>query len=179
MTTAVRPDGGTLPAATIVFSGDNSYAGTTTITGAGTTLLVNGTTSGQGSYVVGSGSTLGGGVGTAAGSIGVTAGSQVLVQTGAILAPGNGPGILNITGAGTVNAGGTLQLAGGSTYSVDVAGPTAGSQYDRTNVAGTVTLAASNLTVNLTYVPQAGDRYSLSSTTCLTPSPARSRRSTA
>jgi hypothetical protein len=61
-----------------------------------------------------------------------TVGGSVSVSAGGTLAPGDSPGILST---------GSVSLASGSTYSVEINGASAG-QFDRLNVAGSVTLGS-------------------------------------
>lgn len=109
---------------TQVFSGANNYTGATTVNGG--TLLIDGThvqaVSGSG-YTVNSGATLGG---TGRISRFSTANTQnaVLVNSGGILAPGDGgTGTLTLDG---VNFSGTntrvLNMASGAKFSFDLAG---------------------------------------------------------
>ncbi|MBL9151784.1 MAG: autotransporter-associated beta strand repeat-containing protein, partial [Verrucomicrobiales bacterium] len=81
---------------TLNLSGDNLYAGTTTVTAG--TLLVNGAHTGGASYTVASGATLGG-----AGTIG----AAVSIASGATLATGATPG-----GIGTLTIEGNTTIAG-------------------------------------------------------------------
>ncbi len=114
-------------AGTLTLSGTNTYTGTTTANGG--TLLVNGSTAAGSAVSVNNTATLGG-TGTAAGT--------VQVNSGSTLFPGSSPAIL-----GT----GNLTLAAGSTYKVQLNSPyaTAGTDYDQTNVTGTVTLGGATL----------------------------------
>jgi fibronectin-binding autotransporter adhesin len=135
--------------------GANTYTGTTNITGG--SLLVNGTHVGGGSYTVGATGTLGG-----SGTITMLASAinQVLISTGGTLAPGNSPGILSIvnTTPGT-GAASTLSLASGSSMSVELNGLTAGTQYDRVNVTGTVDVSGASLAVSLGFTPALADEF--------------------
>ena len=118
----------------------STYTGTTTLT-SGTTL-VNGTLDNTGGTVtVQTGATLGG-TGTVARS--------VSVQSGGIIAPGTGLGILN--------AGNTTFLAG-SNFNVEVNGvTTAGTDYDQLNVTGTVDVTGAVLNTSGTVTgTMAGD----------------------
>jgi hypothetical protein len=114
---------------TVTLSGANTYAGTTTVSGG--TLLINGSQAPGSSVTVDSGGVLGG-TGTVA--------AGVTLNSGGTLAPGTGLGII-----GT----GNLQLASGTTFTTDLNGPyaTAGTDYDRVNVAGTVNLNSATLTL--------------------------------
>lgn len=60
----------------------------------------------------------------------------VTVKPGGKLAPGNSPGCINSGG---------LTLTSGSTYEVEIAGTTVCTQYDQTNVTGTVDLGGATL----------------------------------
>ncbi|MFM8475110.1 MAG: hypothetical protein ACKOEO_04865, partial [Planctomycetaceae bacterium] len=78
---------------------------------------------------------------------------EVSVASGAVLSPGNSPGLLSS---------GALTLNSGSTYLVDIAGTTAGTGYDQTVVTGTVSLGGATLSLNFTpfAVPE-GSEYIL------------------
>jgi autotransporter-associated beta strand protein len=119
----------------------NTYTGDTTINGG--TLLVNGSTAAASDFTVNSGATLGG-----TGTIGGT----VTVNSGGTVAPGQSPGILS-TGSVTFN--------GGSNFSVELAGTTAGTGYDRLKVTGTVALNNPNLNLNLSFTPTPGNRFTI------------------
>lgn len=80
-----------------------------------------------------------------------TIGGAVTIQSTNHLAPGNSPGILNT---------GNLNISSGSTYDVEIAGTTAGSGYDQTNVTGTVTLGGT-LNVAMGFVPANGDQFTI------------------
>jgi len=126
---------------TWTLSGQNTYTGSTSVSAG--TLLINGTVSGSSAVTVASGATLGGS-GTVGGSVGIS--------SGGILSPGNSPGILstgNLTLAGTLAE--QLGKSGGS--------PIAGTDYDQTNVTGTVTLTGGDLTLTLLGGTQVGDKY--------------------
>jgi fibronectin-binding autotransporter adhesin len=81
-----------------------------------------------------------------------TISSAVTVNSGANLAPGptgNGStGILNT---------GNLTLALGSTFSVDLEGPIAGTDYDQVFVTGAVSISMANLALNLVSGLSAGE----------------------
>ena len=134
---------------TLTLTGTNTYAGGTTVNGG--TLLVNNTTgSGTGSgavAVINAGTTLGG-TGTISG--------PVVVGAGASVAPGNGG---NNTGILTTGA---LTLASTSNFRVDINGTTAGSGYDRLNVAtGGVTITGSNLVVTVGTTLSVGQTFTI------------------
>jgi autotransporter-associated beta strand protein len=63
---------------------------------------------------------------------------NVEISSGAILSPGNSPGIFST---------GDLNLNAGSTYLVEIDGVTPGTGYDRTNVTGTVDLGGATLSL--------------------------------
>ena len=140
------------------FSGTLAGAGGLTKVGAGTftiggasmpmtgVLTVNGgrvnlLASGGGGAIVNGGGTLGG-TGTISG--------PVTVNAGGTLAPGLSPGIINT---------GNLVLAG--IFLVEIEGTTLGTQYDNTNVTGTVNVAGATLTLAGAYVPQLGDTFTI------------------
>ena len=108
----------------------NVYQGATQILQG--TLWVDGVTHPASIVTVTSGTTLGG-----TGTIG----GMVVVNPGGTLSPGHSPGIL-----GT----GSLAMAAGSTYFVEIFGTTVGTQYDQTAVTGSVTLENATLTINST-----------------------------
>lgn len=107
---------------TLVLTGNNTYTGATTVNAG--TLIVNGN-SGSSNFTVRSGANLGG-----SGTVG-----NLTIQSGATLAPGNSPGILNS---------GTLNLNSGATMAMEITGntasPVAGTNYDQINVTGGVIL---------------------------------------
>ena len=114
---------------TMLLSAASTYTGAT-IVDAGT-LLVSGSISAS-AATVNAGATLGGG-----GTLGA-----VTVNAGGTLAPGSSPGILST---------GTVSLTSTSTLSIELGGSTvvAGTDYDRLNVTGGVTLGGSTLSVTL------------------------------
>jgi hypothetical protein len=102
----------------------------------GAALFVNGSTSSPSAVTVSNSGTTLGGSGTIGGSVNVA-------SSGANLAPG-------ATGSGStaiLNTG-SLTLASGSNFSVDLHGAVAGTSYDQVNVTGTVTITGSNLVLN-------------------------------
>jgi fibronectin-binding autotransporter adhesin len=121
---------------TLTLSGLNTYNGSTTVEAG--QLIVNGSIT---SNVTVNGGTLGGS--------GTTKG--ITVNNGGTLAPGNSPGILNVSG--------NLRLALGSTYLVDLNGSALGKEYDQTNVTGVVTLDGATLSLNLSFTPIAGSMF--------------------
>ncbi|MCZ0732958.1 autotransporter domain-containing protein [Phreatobacter sp. AB_2022a] len=110
-----------------IFSGTNSYTGTTTVDGG--TLSVNGSIVASPLVTVNAGGTLGG-IGTV---------GETVIHAGGTLAPGNSIGALTVQGG--------LTFAAGSTYAVEVS--PLGS--DRVNVSGTATLGGA--TVAASYAP--------------------------
>ena len=74
----------------------------------------------------------------------------VLVNTGATLAPGLSPGIINT---------GSITLAGN--LAAEILGPTVGTQYDQVNVTGMVTLNSPTLALSGGYVSVAGNSFIL------------------
>jgi autotransporter-associated beta strand protein len=111
---------------TWALNGDNTYNGTTTISGG--TLLINGNSSTIGLTTVQTGGTIGG-----SGTVGA-----LTVQTGGFIAPGNSPDVLDVNGnyiqAGTYNA---------EINAVSVGNGTTG--YDQINVTGTVNITGGTL----------------------------------
>ncbi len=124
-------------------AGRLTLSGTSTFTGGATvnagTLLVNGTIPGP--VVVNGGATLGG-TGTVSGPVAINAGGT--------LSPGLSPGITN-----------TGNLALGGVFLVEIEGTTAGTQYDVTNVTGTVTIAGGTLSLAGAYVPVPGNTFTI------------------
>jgi fibronectin-binding autotransporter adhesin len=124
-------------AGALTLSGISTYAGGTTVnTG---TLFVNGTIPGP--VTVNAGATLGG-TGTVTG--------PVTINAGGTLAPGLSPGITN-----------TGNLVLGGIFLVEIEGTTLGTQYDNTNVTGTVNIAGATLTLAGAYVPVAGNVFTI------------------
>jgi autotransporter-associated beta strand protein len=78
------------------------------------------------------------------------------VQSGGVIAPGNSP----VTGG--ITAGG-LSLAPGSIFRVDLAGTTAGNQYDQIFIPAGGTVALGNSTLNVSFqngfVPAVGQQF--------------------
>jgi autotransporter-associated beta strand protein len=134
-------------------TGANIYTGGTTVNAG--SLFVNtpknftDSGTGTGAVMVNAGATLGGS-GTIGG--GVIGHGAVTVNSGATLAPGptgNGTtGILNT---------GDLTLASGSTFSVDLEGPVAGTGYDQVFVTGAVSILNANLALGLVSGLSVGD----------------------
>jgi autotransporter-associated beta strand protein len=143
----------------LYLNGDSDYTGATTVIGGA--LLMNGTTTGQGNYTLAANTTLGG-----TGTVGLGAGSNVSIASTGHLAPGgivasySVTGVLSVSGSqtGTPTAGtGTVNLAGGSSFDMDLAGTTAGSDYDQLNLIGTIDLGGAALNVNLTIPTSKGN----------------------
>ena len=119
-------------AGTTILSANNSYSGTTTVSGG--TLRINGDQSAAtGLTSVASGATLGG-----TGKIG----GSVTIANGGTLAPGNSPGTITIAGDLTLNSGSLLD------YEFGEANVVGGPLNDLTKVGGNLVLdGAINVTV--------------------------------
>ena len=132
-------------ASTYVLSGNNTYNGGTSVSAG--TLLVNGQTvgnSGTGTGAV----TVTGGILGGTGRIG-----GIVTISGGVLSPGDsGPGLLTINN--------NLSFANNESsrsLSVILNGATAGTQYDRVNVNGTVNLTGATLSFTRGYSPGLND----------------------
>lgn len=130
-----------LAGAIVDFSVLDLEGNTLTKTGAGTMSIQDPNNVGTGIIILAEGTL--GGVGTVPGDL------QVI---GGTVTPGNSPGTLNVTGAYAQAAGGTLEI--------EIAGTTAGSEYDQLLVGGVATLDGT-LLVSLTdgFSPKAGDQF--------------------
>lgn len=117
-----------------------SGSGTDTLVVNGGTLLINGTQTGS-SVTIGSGGTLGG-----TGSI------DSVTNTGGTLAPGLSPGTLTVT---------SLTLNSASTFSVELNGTTAGTEYDKLISTGAVDLGNATLAGTVGFSPQVGDSFTI------------------
>ncbi|MBA3483791.1 MAG: autotransporter-associated beta strand repeat-containing protein [Pirellulales bacterium] len=123
---------------TLALTAANTYTGATTVNAG--TLLVDGSITSA--TTVNSGATLGGS-GTIA--------ADVTLNNGAIVAPGNSPGTLNIAGNYTQNSGGTLKI--------ELASPTS---FDRLAVTGNAALGGT-LEVSLIdgFIPTADQTFDI------------------
>ena len=121
-------------AGTLIFTGSNTYLGSTTIN-AGTFLANNAAGSATGTGNVSVFNATVGGTGTIGGNL--------LAENGAVVSPGiNGPGILHV--------GGHLALDSGSVLVLELGGRTAGTGYDQIDLGEAVTLNGGNLKVGVT-----------------------------
>jgi len=138
----ISGNGGITKIGTGIFAltANNNYTGTTNITNG--RLLVNGLQSSS-NVSLNSTGILGG-----SGRVGVITGGG----TGAI-APGNSPGILNVTG--------NVAFANTNSFNVEINGTTVGSQYDQLNVTGSVNLNSATLNVSLGFVPTSGNTFTI------------------
>jgi autotransporter-associated beta strand protein len=127
-------------AGTLILSGTSSYSGGTFITGG--SLLVNGDISASDTVDVFGTGTIGG-----SGTL-----PDVSVNSGGTLAPGNSPGMIST---------GNLSMGSGATYSVELNGTTVGTQYDQTDVTGTVDLTNATLSMSLGFTPAFGDTFTI------------------
>lgn len=78
------------------------------------------------------------------------------VNTGGTIAAGNSPGCITVS---------NLTLGAGSTFEEEIAGGTACTEYDRTNVNGNANLGGANLSVLPSYTPAPGTVYTILQTT--------------
>ena len=146
------PAGSTLTkdgSGTLTLTGTNIYTRGTTVE-AGTLLVNNTAGSGTGtrSVTVNNAGTTLGGTGTMTGAVTVNAGANI--------APGNGG---NNTAILTTGA---LTLASTSNFRVDINGTTAGSGYDRLNVAtGGVTITGSNVVITVGTTLSVGQTFTI------------------
>jgi autotransporter-associated beta strand protein len=123
-------------------TGTSSYTGATQVSAG--SLIVNGAIATSSDVSVASGATLGG-TGTL---------PSVAITSGGNLSPGDaGTGILTLANGLTINSGGNLLL--------DIAGTTAGTQYDQLDVSGAVSLSGANITATHSYAAADGDSYTL------------------
>ncbi|AWM37417.1 Extracellular serine protease precursor [Gemmata obscuriglobus] len=125
---------------TLTLTGTNTFTGSTVVS-AGTTLVTGSIATSSG-VQVSNGATLGG-TGTV---------PAVTALSGATLAPGTSPGVIN-TGA--------LILPTGATFSPEINGATVGSGYDQAAVTGTVDVTGATLAVTLGFTPVAGTSFTL------------------
>ncbi|HEX8911301.1 MAG TPA: Ig-like domain repeat protein, partial [Humisphaera sp.] len=126
-------------AGTLVLAGTSSYAGRTYVDGG--TVRVDGNFSSSSELDV-SGGTLGG-----TGTVGAVVGTGGTVRAG--------------TGSTGSLQTGNLSLNAAATFAARLNGTTAGSGYDQTVVAGTVSLGGAALSVSLGYTPAYGDTFRL------------------
>ncbi len=92
-----------------------------------------------------------GGVLKGNGTVGTTT-----VNTGGTIAAGNSPGCITVS---------NLTLGAGSTFEEEIAGGTACTEYDRTNVNGNANLGGATLSVLPSYTPAPGTVYTILQTT--------------
>ncbi|MFM9960321.1 MAG: beta strand repeat-containing protein, partial [Planctomycetaceae bacterium] len=83
---------------------------------------------------------------------GTVTGNSLTVQSGGTVAPGASPGILNT---------GSVTLASGSNFNIELNGKAVGTQYDQLNVTGAVTLNDANVNVTLGFTPADGDLFTI------------------
>ena len=111
------------------FYAENTYDGTTTVNGDGTAILKSKASFGSSALTVEDGAFFGG-----TGMVGT-----IIILSGGTLAPGQSPGCLSS---------GDLTLAG--TFEVEIEGSTVCTEYDQTDVTGTVDVTGATLDIQLT-----------------------------
>lgn len=123
---------------TQTFTGNNTYGGTTTISGG--RMLVNGTHTGAGTYLVNAGGTLGG-IGSIIGALN----SNITLASGAKLAPGASAGTLTADLSGTLNISAAVGGANVEAleFELGIAGAGSSDTFVLTN--GTLMIGAGNL----------------------------------
>ncbi len=148
---------------TITLRGTNTYGGATRITGGTLALAGEGTLTNSPSIEIGSGAVLnvsgrtGGSMTLVSGQTLKGAGTftgGLITGSGSTLAPGASPGVLTVSG--------TLTMDAGSTFSVELNGTTAGTQYDQLAMGGgSLNLVSPTLAVTLGFVPAEGDSFQI------------------
>jgi autotransporter-associated beta strand protein len=128
-------------AGSLRLAGAGSFTGATNVSGG--TLVVNDALSSTSLVTVASGATL-----TGSGSV-----TNLLVNSGGTLSPGNSPGIFTVNG--------NLQMNSGSTLAVEINGTTAGTQYDQITVNGAVNVSGATLSATHGYTAGQGDSYTI------------------
>ncbi|AQT59134.1 hypothetical protein B0D95_02815 [Cellvibrio sp. PSBB023] len=128
-------------AGSLRLAGAGSFTGATNVSGG--TLVVNDALSSTSLVTVASGATL-----TGSGSV-----TNLLVNSGGTLSPGNSPGIFTVNG--------NLQMNSGSTLAVEINGTTAGTQYDQISVNGAVNVSGATLSATHGYTAGQGDSYTI------------------
>ncbi|WP_255988624.1 Ig-like domain-containing protein [Chitinolyticbacter albus] len=129
-------------ASALTLSGSSAYTGATNVNAG--SLLVNGALTATTGVTTAAGATLGG-----SGNIA----SNVTINSGGTLAPGNSAGTLTIDG--------DLTMASGSTLAIEINGATAGTGYDQVVVNGAVDVSGATLSVTHGYAPGSGDSYAI------------------
>jgi hypothetical protein len=156
---------------TIVLAGTSDYTLSASVTGSGTVRMINSgvrqfTTMEEidftGTVEVETGSTYRiEGDNAAQSSINIDGGTlkgngtiaNATLSSGTI-APGNSPGLINITGDLTLSA-------SPSTFDVEINGKTAGTDYDQVVVGDTAELNNAKLTISLGFQPSVGDSFTI------------------
>ena len=128
---------GTAP---LVVAGTPAFAGPIDVMGG--TLRVDGALPAASVATVESGAALNG-TGTA---------GHVTVSSGGSYSPGHSPGLFTV---------GTLTLASGATFSEEMNGTSAGTQYDQTLATGAVSLGGATLSLTLGFTPAIGDVFTI------------------
>jgi hypothetical protein len=131
----------------VVLTGNNTYAGGTTVQTGGTLLANNtaGSATGTGMVTVNNGGTLGGN-GTITGPVQVDASGTI------------SPGTTTASGSTAVLNTGALTLASNSTFVADLVSTALGS-YDQLNVTGSVDITGSNLSLRIGGILAVNDKF--------------------
>jgi autotransporter-associated beta strand protein len=148
---------------TITLRGTNTYGGATRITGGTLALAGEGTLTNSPSIEIAAGATLnvsgrtGGSMTLVSGQTLKGAGTftgGLITGSGSTLSPGTSPGTLTVNGSLTMDA--------GSTFTVELNGLTAGTEYDQVAMGGgALTLNGAALDVTLGYVAGLGDSFQI------------------
>ena len=120
-----------------IFSGDNTYTGTTTVEGG--TLNINGSQPSSDITITG-------------GHLGGTGTVGDITATGGSVGPGVSPGLLTS---------GDVSFSGSTTFEVEIDGAVPGSDYDVLVVSGTVALGGATLDITPGFSPAIGSEFTI------------------